>query len=266
MKRIMNPALLAACLTSIALSQSACLRTRAMMRDNQAFDIDSPSAQGARGAQAESYLVDELKAEIARLSGRIEELERSKAEAEKTATATAPQLKAYEDRIVELEKAQLAMIEAIKGQRPAAGTVAAPATGAATEAPASDGLEKGKALFQAGKFEAAAEAFSQFLASRPKKGPSMEEALQLLGESHFLMKQYQSSIVEYSKIQEKFPKSKRIPSALLRIAQSFEAMGFEEDARGFYQELTDRFPKSPEAKKAAERKSSGKSKTRKDKT
>ncbi len=266
MKRIMNQALLAACLTSIAVSQSACLRTRAMMRDSQSFDIESPSSQGARSAQAESYLVDELKAEIARLSGRIEELERGKAEMEKSASSTAPQLKAYEDRIVELEKAQLAMIEAIKGQKPMPATAAAPAAGGATESPASGGgLEKGKALFHAGKFEAAAEAFSQFLASRPKKGPAMEEALQLLGESHFLMKQYQSSIVEYSKIQEKFPKSKRIPSALLRIAQSFEAMGFEEDARGFYQELADRFPKSPEAKKAAERKSSGKSKPRKDK-
>ena len=38
--------------------------------------------------------------------------------------------------------------------------------------------------------------------------------------------------------------------ALLKIGQSFEALGMKEDAKGFYQELTDKFPKSPEAAKA----------------
>jgi tol-pal system protein YbgF len=267
MKPTTRKALLAVCCSTLLLSQSACLSTRAMMRDNQGFDIDPPSAQGGRNAQAESHLVDELKAEITRLSGRIEELERTKAEAEKNSASTAPQLKAHEDRIAELEKTQLAMLEVIKGQKNAA-NAAAPtaAAGTGAEAPAQGGaLERAKSLYQAGKFDAAVEGFSQFLASNPKKGPATEEALQLLGESFFLMKQYQSAIVEYSKIQERFPKSKRVPGALLRIAQSFEAMGFEDDARGFYQELMDRYPKSPEAKKAQERKSTGKAKSKKDK-
>jgi tol-pal system protein YbgF len=266
MKPTTRQIVLLLCCSTLILSQSACLRTRAMLRDNQGFDIDPPSAQGAKNSQADSYLVDELKAEIARLSGRIEELERTKADAEKSSATTAPQLKAYEDRIAELEKTQLAMLEVIKGQKTAQSAAApAAASGTGAEAPAQGGLDKARSLYQAGKFDAAAEAFSQFLASNPKKGPAMEEALQLLGESYFLMKQYQSAIVEYSKVQEKFPKSKRVPSALLRIAQSFEAMGFDEDARGFYQELMDRFPKSPEAKKAQERKSTGKAKTKKEK-
>ncbi len=54
-------------------------------------------------------------------------------------------------------------------------------------------------------------------------------------------------------MKEKFPKSKRVPVTLLKIAQSFEALGMADDARGFYQELVEKFPKSSEAKKAKAR-------------
>ena len=254
MKSMTTKLLATTFLSLVVLSQSACLRTRGMIREGQTFDVDpgSNSSQGQRNPQADAYLVDELKAEIARLTGRIEELERAKAEAARTATDPNPQLKAYEQRMSELEKTQLAILETIKGQKPSPQTAAA-SSAAGTEAQGQNGLEKGKALFQAGKFEPAIEALTQFISQPAKlKSSSMEEALQLLGESHFLLKQYQAAIVEYSKIQEKLPKSKRVPGALLRIAQSFEAMGFSEDAKGFYQELTDRFPKSTEARKAQE--------------
>ena len=40
-----------------------------------------------------------------------------------------------------------------------------------------------------------------------------------------------------------------MPVALLRIGQSFDALGMKDDARGFYQELAEKFPKSTEARK-----------------
>jgi TolA-binding protein len=251
----------------LAFTQAACLKTRGMLKEDQAFDIESGrSAPGAASRSADSYLIDELKAEIARLNGRIEELERAKSESEKASPALDPRIKAYEDRIVELEKAQMAIIEAIKSPKSAQPTsgnanATSPSEPSGTDSEKST-FERGKAFFEAGKLESATETLGQFLSTVGKsKSAQVEEALQLLGESHFLLKQYQAAIVEYSKIQEKFPKSKKIPAALLRIAQSFEAMGFSEDARGFYQELGDRFPKSPEAKKIPGRHQGGKNKS-----
>ena len=40
-----------------------------------------------------------------------------------------------------------------------------------------------------------------------------------------------------------------MPEALYKIGVSFEALGSKDDAKGFYQLLVDKFPKSPQAKK-----------------
>ena len=69
------------------------------------------------------------------------------------------------------------------------------------------------------------------------------------GHSKWATIKHKKAIVDYSRFPEKFTKSKRMPQALLQIGRSFEAMGMKEDAKGFYQELIDKFPKSNEAKK-----------------
>jgi TolA-binding protein len=60
--------------------------------------------------------------------------------------------------------------------------------------------------------------------------------------------------VDYSQFPEKFPKSPRTPKALFQIALSFDALEMKDDARGFYQELAEKYPNSPEAKKAKAKK------------
>ena len=41
-----------------------------------------------------------------------------------------------------------------------------------------------------------------------------------------------------------------MPSVLYKIGLSFEGLGMKDDARGFFQELVEKYPKSPEAIKA----------------
>jgi len=69
-------------------------------------------------------------------------------------------------------------------------------------------------------------------------------------EAYYQLKQYKKAIVDYSKFPEKFTTSKKMPVALLKIGQSFDALGMRDDAKSFYQELIEKFPKSQEAKKA----------------
>jgi len=201
-------------------------------------------------------VIDELKAEIARLSGRIEDLERARA-ATQGKSEKDEMLKTLESRMTELEKTQLEVLERLKApqknQQQEASAAPSEATGAGQSTAGGAALfEKGKAAHAAGKFDDAVESLGRYVAQFPK-GKNVEEALFLRGESHFLLKQYKQAIVDFSKVSEKFGKSKHMPAVLLKIGQSFEALGMNEDARGFYQDLVERFGKSPEAKKAKSR-------------
>ena len=64
----------------------------------------------------------------------------------------------------------------------------------------------------------------------------------------FGKKSYKKAIVEYSKVQETYAKSVRIPAALYRIGTSFLKINMPKDAKSFFNLLLERYPKSPEAK------------------
>lgn len=225
----------------LLLSQAACLKTRAQLREEE----------DTRGVQANvqdvqpqgEYVIDELKSEITRLTGRIEDLERAqKQDAKKEAGAAKDEVKRLEGRIVELEQAQANMLEAIKKMEHSATSSADPG----------ELLERAKAAFKSEKYEAAVEELDAYLKS--PKAKKVEEALLLRGESHFHLKQFKKAIVDFSKFPEKYTKSSKMPEALYRIGQSFEALGMKDDAKGFYQELVEKFPKSPEAKRLKKKK------------
>ena len=60
-------------------------------------------------------------------------------------------------------------------------------------------------------------------------------------------------ITDYATFPEKFTRSKHMPTVLYKIGMGFLALKQKEDAHTFFQELLDKFHKSPEAKKAREK-------------
>ncbi|MCM2322142.1 MAG: tetratricopeptide repeat protein [Oligoflexia bacterium] len=222
-----------------AVALSGCLKSRLQVREDGGEPRPVPGKIQEVQPQA-SYVVDELKGELTRLTGRVEDLERARQDA----SASAPQkedLRKLETRVQELETAQAQLIDTIKKlteQKPAA-----PAA-----ADGHESFEKAKAQFDAGNYDAAIDAFSSYL--KVAKGSKAEEATFLRAESYFITKQYKKAIVDYSRFPEKYSKSRHLPVALLKIGHAFEALGLKDDAKGFYQELVDKYPKSSEAKKA----------------
>jgi tol-pal system protein YbgF len=241
MKRILTTTI---CL-ALLVSQSACLKTRAQLRGD-APDSDAqysrPIPNQVQDVQPQGqYVIDEMKSEITRLEGRVEDLERAqKDQSAANATANQDSQKKVEGRIAELEQAQANMLEAIKKLQEQ-GPIADP----------SEILEKGRTQMEAGNYEGAIETFSPFLKNpHSKKAPkAAEEATFLRAESFFKLQKYKQAIADYSEFPEKYTKSKHMPEALYKIGVSFEALGSKDDAKGFYQLLVDKFPKSPQAKK-----------------
>jgi tol-pal system protein YbgF len=236
-----------ALLVLCSISATSCLKTRAQVREEESNTPSTDMQNKSAGIPAQvkdvddhgSYALDEIKGELTRLNGRVEDLEHNSQN--QNGQPTKEDLKKLESRIVELEQAQANMLEAIKKLQ---------------EAPAAnpdplDALEAGKKSFNNKNYDAAIEQLTNYL--KAPKGKHSEEATYLRGESYFQLKQYKKAIVDFSKFPEQFTHSKLMPQALFRIGQSFDALGMKEDAAGFYQELVEKFPKSSEAKKARAR-------------
>ena len=145
------------------------------------------------------------------------------------------------DRIIELEQAQAAMLVELKRLQNA--------PVGATDA--KELFASAKSHFDQKEYDKAIGVFTQYLAL--KKAPQAEEATFLRGEAYYALKDYKKAIADYSKFQEKYTTSPKNGVALYKIGLSFEALGMKEEAKTFYQELIDKFPKSAEAKAARKR-------------
>ncbi len=230
----LNPFYLFFALFILNFGLSACLKTRAQLRDESSSELSTPvpahPVQEVESQQHGGYAIDEMKAEFTRLEGRLEDLER----AQKEATSNKSGL---ETRVHQLEQGQLALQENLKKSHETPPPILDP----------SELYKKGLSQFSDEEYELALESFIAYLKiPRVKKA---DEATFLKGECFYNLKQYKKAIVEYSKFPEKFTHSVRMPEALYKIGRSFDALGMRDDAKGFYQELVEKFPKSSEAKK-----------------
>ncbi len=179
-----------------------------------------------------SYGAEELRAEVARLTGEVEVLQHDKQMTEKMKS---DEEKKAQDRIAELEKK-------LKELQPDAPKVPEGKTP----------LEAGKDAFTSDQYDDAILFMSQVL-EKSDTGKDAEEATYIRGESYFKKQQFNKAIVDYSHFPEKFQKSAYHPKALLRIAEAFEMMGRKDDAKAFYSDLMDKFPKTAEGKLAKKR-------------
>jgi tol-pal system protein YbgF len=225
-------------LVVMTLNSTSCLKTRGQIReDSDDREVSKPiPVQAATEVQPQGqYVLDEIKAEFTRLEGKVEDLEREQKNASGKATSS-EDLKRLDARLTQLEQNVASIQESMKKLQESS-SLADPG----------ELFKKAQSQFNDGDYEAAAETWGLYL--KAPKATKLEDATFMRGESYYKLKQYKKAIVEYSKFPEKYTRSKKMPEALYKIGQSFEALGMKEDAKGFYQELVEKFPKSPEAKR-----------------
>ncbi len=61
------------------------------------------------------------------------------------------------------------------------------------------------------------------------------------------MKDYGKAVLAYQEVIEKYPRSPKYRSAVLKQGMAFYQIGKDKAGRAVLQDLVDRFPKSPEA-------------------
>lgn len=71
-----------------------------------------------------------------------------------------------------------------------------------------------------------------------------------IGESYFKKSDWKAAILEYNKYRDQFPKGKKYADATYKIGVCFQEMGMKSEAKAFYSEIIEKFPKSKSAKSA----------------
>ncbi len=212
-------------------TMGASCKTKRDVRREQEYERIKLEVREARGARADLEVIsEEFRTELARLSASIEEQSQASRvnneDAKKEMAALSTRIGALEQQI-------------------AAATAAPPpkVQRAAT-------YDAAKGLFDEGKFEDAIDEAKNVIKNKTKNSPDVRKAQFLLGEAYFAAKDYGAAALEFSEFKKQFPKDSTVANATLRQAQCFRALGKEREAKLFYTEILEKFPKSPAAGQA----------------
>ena len=74
-----------------------------------------------------------------------------------------------------------------------------------------------------------------------------------VGETYYGERQYKNAILQFQEIIDKHPQHAKVPSALLKQALAFQALGDDSNAKLLLEKVVSAYPQSPEAGKAKER-------------
>lgn len=136
-----------------------------------------------------------------------------------------------------------------------AATGAPPAPGVAPAAAPSarEEYDAAAALFKQGQYDAAEKALSAFLVKHPKSR-LVPEATFTLGETYFQRSRPREAAENYLKITTAHSSAARAPEALLRLGQSLQALGAQEQACASFAEVARKYPSAaPPIRASAER-------------
>lgn len=208
-----------------------------------------------RGLLADNQVaVDNLRRRVDGLRAEIDELRggggggQGGAQMERTAAA-------LEARIAALEQ-QMSLGAPVPGVPEVGGTPAAGAPPgavgdeAALSDPAVDQTYRDAyKLMRDGNYTEAVSRFREFLRRNPKSAYA-DDAQYWIGECYYGLKDYNQSILALNDVLTKYPKSEKVPAALLRQASAFADLGYKVDARLILQKLVSEHPGTREAEQA----------------
>ena len=199
----------------VSMSLSACLLTRSQVREQEKKnELQTKVAE----SEARYQDVDES---VRTMRGRLEVLENERSlrqqEARRVEESRAIEQKRVDERFRLFQEALTSMEKQIKDLKVS--------------------IEDLK------KKEIAAEKAAK---AKPKKKQGIFER----ADEKFTQKKWKEAIIEYQKYRDKYPKGRRYRQATYMIGLSFHELGLKSEARSFYKEVVDKFPKTKTATQA----------------
>lgn len=206
-------------------------RTKSELRREQELEKLKTEVKEARDVKVDvETTIEELRAEIARLSGLVEQ--------------QASQLNNISDEMKSQMGTLTSRAQAIEQKQSQAQQQAAIEVDRQTAAETKrNSYEVGKSLFEEAKYEQAVEVL-RAVTSNPASADEAKKAQFLLGDACFGAKDYASAALEFAEFRKSYPKDPLVPNAIYKQATSFKNMGKKQEAKLFFQDLIDRYPTS----------------------
>ena len=183
----------------------------------------------------------EMRKEMSRLNGTAAELGQKVQE-----------MQAKVARLAEVEKRVAALEE--KAGRGAAGKP----PGADPQVPLADlkspeeMYDYGLGLIKGGDTKKGREVLNSFAAKYPDHR-LMQNVFYWKGETFYSEKDYESAILSFQDVVDKYPGGEKAPDAMLKQGLSFQALNDRKNARILYELLLSKYPKSPAAERARQK-------------
>ncbi|GEM_PF-134911 len=112
-----------------------------------------------------------------------------------------------------------------------------------------DLYKKGMELFRQEKFQEAKQVFKAFVKQNPD-APLAANAYFWIGECEYKSNRFEEAILEYQRVISDYPKSNKVPDALLKQGFAFARLGEKDTARIVLKKLLKLYPNTPQAKVA----------------
>lgn len=107
-------------------------------------------------------------------------------------------------------------------------------------------------LYSANNYAAAAESFESFLKNNPDSDYAAN-AMYWIGECHYTLSDLPKAKAAFLKVTENYPKSAKMPDALLKLGYTLSAMKEKDNATEIFEKIIILYPSSSAAVKARER-------------
>ncbi len=184
--------------------------------------------------------LDALESELMRINGLLEQTNYKQEQEEREIANLKEELQ------TELDKFR-ADVKAIRTSASAAQE--AEETRKKVEEAKIDLYQKGLELYREGKYTEAKKVLRAFIKQNPT-APTVANAHFWIGDCEYRLSRFEEAILEYQKVISKFPKSNKVPDALLKEGFAFARLGDKESAKIVLKKLTKRYPGTPQAKAA----------------
>lgn len=225
-------------LISLLWIMSGCLRTREDIKEVESTKAMRDQVDTLQKVHADSSSrLEELMDQNRQLNGRIEELEQKilknsqaqgagKDDLQKSLSESRQQSELLKDGIVKLENQVQALQEEIVTLKTKGSS---DRTNSSGKHSSSDGSSSDKAKDKV----------------KDKERELMDSAL-----AEFQESKWKEAILNFDHYREKFPKGKYVAEATYKTGVSFQELGMRDEAKVFYNEVIEKFPKTEMSKKA----------------